>query len=136
MSGTTTATGGRLRASTRVAAAMLFLGGIILVSGYDLLREWTALQPKLAILSAVWIVAGLVASGCSLWLFSRRRDARPLWLGAAAAIVAGVTLGIGVLLHIVICAGPTCVYSRLIVAAGLIFFGIVAPRTVARSEAG
>ena len=123
------------RASTRVAAVMLFLGGVILVSGYDLLREWSALQPKLAILAFIWSAGGLVASGCSLWLFRRGRDAQPLWFGAAAAIVAGVTLGIGVLMHIVPCPGPTCVYSRLVVAAGLVFFGIVAPTVVVRSGA-
>ena len=112
-------------AHLRITLVMLFLGVVMLVSSGDFLREWSALQPALAVVTAIWALAGIVAAGCSLWLLFRR-DARPLWTGAAAAVVAGVNLGIGVLLHIVPCPGPTCV-SRLIVAGGLIFFGIIAP---------
>jgi hypothetical protein len=118
-------------ASLRVTLVMLFLGALMLVSGFGFLREWSALQPALAVLTSIWIVAGLIATGCSLWLLNRD-DRRLVWSGAAAAMVAGGSLGVGVLMHIVPCPGPTCVYSRMIVAAGLILFGLFAPTVTAR----
>ncbi len=119
------------RAGTRVTLVMLFLGGLMLVSGFGFLREWSALQPALAALTAIWMVAGLVAIGCSLWLLNRGSDRRLVWSGAAASMVAGLCLGVGVLMHIVPCPGPTCVLSRLIVAAGLVLFGLLAPTVTA-----
>jgi hypothetical protein len=122
----------RFGAGVRVTLVMLFLGGLMLVSGFDFLREWSALQPDLAVLTLIWFISGLIATGCSLWLINRGNDRRLVWSGAVAALVAGVSLGVGVLLHIVPCPGPTCVRSRLITAAGLIFFGLIAPRVTAR----
>jgi hypothetical protein len=122
----------RFGASLRVTLVMLFLGGLMLVSGFGFVREWSALQPALAVLTSIWIIAGLIATGCSLWLLNRDSDRRFVWSGAVAAMVAGVSLGVGVLMHIVPCPGPTCVRSRLITAAGLIFFGLIAPRVTAR----
>lgn len=120
----------RSHAHIRVGLVMLFLGGLILVSGYDFLREWSALQPALAVVTAVWSFAGVILTGCAVWFLVRRHDLRPLWSGAAAAVVAGLALGLAVLMHVVPCPGPTCVVSRLIVAGGLIFFGVLAPRIV------
>jgi len=122
----------RFGAGLRVTLVMLFLGGLMLVSGFGFVREWSALQPALAVLTSIWIIAGLIATGCSLWLLNQDSDHRFVWSGAAAAMVAGVSLGVGVLMHIVPCPGPTCVRSRLITAAGLIFFGLIAPRVTAR----
>jgi hypothetical protein len=122
----------RFGASIRVTLVMLFLGGLMLVSGFGFVREWSALQPALAVLTSIWFVAGLIATGCSLWLLNRGSDRRLVWSGAAANMVAGVSLGVGVLMHIVPCSGPTCVRSRLITAAGLVFFGLIAPRVTAR----
>lgn len=121
----------RLGASIRVTLVMLFLGGLMLVSAFGFLREWSALQPGLAALTSIWMVAGLIATGCSLWLLNRGNDRRLVWSGAAAAMVAGLSLGVGVLMHIVPCPGPTCVRSRLIVAAGLILFAFLAPTVTA-----
>jgi hypothetical protein len=125
----------RFGAGFRVTLVMLFLGGLMLVSGFGFVREWSALQPALAVLTSIWIIAGLIATGCSLWLLNRGSDPRFVWLGAAVAMVAGVSLGVGVLMHIVPCPGPTCVRSRLITAAGLIFFGLIAPGVTARRGA-
>ncbi len=121
----------RLGASIRVTLVMLFLGGLMLVSGFGFLREWSALQPALAALTSIWMVTGLIATSCSLRLLNRGSDRRLVWSGAAAAMVAGLSLGVGVLMHIVPCPGPTCVRSRLIVAAGLILFGFLAPTVTA-----
>jgi hypothetical protein len=65
----------RFGANIRVTVVMLFLGGLILVSGFGFLREWSALQPALAVLTSIWIVAGLIATGCSLSL-NRGSDRR------------------------------------------------------------
>ena len=51
-------------ASIRVTLVMLFLGGLMLVSGFGFVREWSALQPALAVLTSIWFVAGLIATGC------------------------------------------------------------------------
>ena len=117
----------RFGAGIRVTLVMLFLGGLMLVSSFDFLREWSALQPALAALASTWMVAGLIATGCSLWLLIGGTDRRLVLSGAAAAVIAGLSLGVGVLMHIVPCPGPTCVRSRLIVAVGLILFGLLAP---------
>ena|ERR1022692_3842193 len=122
----------RFGANIRVTVVMLFLGGLILVSGFGFLREWSALQPALAVLTSIWIVAGLIATGCSLSLLNRGSDRRLVWSGAVAAMVAGVSLGVGVLMHVVPCPGPTCVRSRLIVAVGYIVFGLLAPTVTTR----
>jgi len=122
-----------LSASIRIAPVMLFLSGVILVAGYAYLREWSALRPALAALTTIWVTAGAVAAVCSLWLLMRGGDPRPARCGGVAAIVAGVTLLIAVVLRIAPCSGPKCVISRLTIAAGLMLFGVLAPRTVARS---
>lgn len=54
---------------------MLFLGGLMLASGFGFLREWSALQPALAALTLVWMVAGsslqtvLYGSSITGWMF-------------------------------------------------------------------
>jgi riboflavin transporter FmnP len=111
----------------RVALVMLFLSVVILLSGYGFVREWSALQPALAAAVSIWLAAG-VAAGISSLLLLTRSSAAAVWCGAVAAVVAGATLVTGVALRIVPCSGPTCVYSRLIAAAGLILFGALAPR--------
>jgi hypothetical protein len=121
----------RFEGSLRVTLVMLFLGGLMLVSGFGFVREWSALQPALAALTSIWCVAGLVATACALWLLNRGNARWLVWPGAAAVLIAGVSLGAGVLMRIVPCSGPTCVYSRLVTAAGLIFFGLIAPRVTA-----
>lgn len=119
---------GTAHAGTRVAIVMLFLGGVILVSGYEYLLEWSALQPILAIVTLLWVGTGLLACGSALWLLSGSRGPGALWLGAAAAAAAGLTLAFGVLTHVVPCPGPTCVLSRLVAAAGLLLFALLAPK--------
>lgn len=119
----------------RIALVMLFLSGVIMVSGYNLLRDWSALQTVLAALTVIWVTAGAISAACSVWLLSRGGDLRPAWCGGAATLVAGVTLGIAVFMRIAPCSGPKCVLSRLIIAGGLMLFGVIAPRTAARSAA-
>jgi hypothetical protein len=114
---------------------MLFMGGLLLISGFDFVRELSALQPALAVLTSIWFLAGLITTGCALWLLTRAHDRWPVRLGAAAVIAAGISLSVGVLMHIVPCSGPTCVVSRLITAAGLVFFGLIAPGVTALESA-
>ena len=111
----------------RITIVMLFVGALTLYLGYQFLREWSALQPALAVVAGIWALSGLVAfaAGCRL-LLRRNSPTLPLGIGGAATILSGATLLAGVLARVVPCAGPTCVWSRLVSAAGLVLIGVVA----------
>lgn len=119
----------------RIAIAMLFVGPLILFLACQFVREWSALQPALAAGASLWVLTGLLTSGAGGWLLLRRSSpGLPLRVGGAATILAGATLLAGVLARVVPCAGPTCVRSRLVSAAGLMFFGLVASRKAGRQN--
>jgi len=119
----------------RVTIVMLFVECITFYLGYQFLQEWSALAPALALGSTLWVLSGLVTFGAALWLLVRHTPVKPsLWIGGAATILAGATLLAGVLVHVVPCPGPTCVRSRLVSAAGLVFFGVVAIRAAGRER--
>lgn len=117
----------------RVAISMLFMGCFAFYFGFDFVREWSSLQPALALCTTAWLLSGLVTAGAALWLLLRHTPRNPpLWIGGTGAIFAGATLLTGVLTHVVPCPGPTCVRSRLVSAAGLMFFGVLAFRAAWR----
>lgn len=121
------------RGILRVAIVMFFIGCFTFYSGFQFAREWSSLQPPLALGAALWLISGLVTSGAAFFLLLRHISPKPpLWIGGTATLVAGATLLIGVLIHVVPCPGPTCVRSRLVSAAGLMIFGALAFRAARR----
>lgn len=124
------------QANFRIALAMLLLGGAVLFGGYDFVRQWSALAPELAIVTVIWTIAGVAICVSAVLLLSQIRKTKPVWFGATFAAVAGATLSYGVLGRIIPCPGPTCVLSRLVAAAGLIFFSIVVPAVAVRNSKG
>lgn len=97
----------RIAVAIVAAAGMLFLGLLVSAMGYQTLREWSFISPAYASCGLLWVVAGPVMLVAGLWLLgSLGRNRIPLLVGGAATALAGVVLVVGVLTHVVPCAGP------------------------------
>lgn len=95
-------------ASVLVGVLMLLLGALLTQVALPAMLEWDALSGALKSIIAIWIVAGPVALACGLWLLvSLGRRNPPLWTGACALSTSGALMVVGVLTHVIPCAGPT-----------------------------
>lgn len=91
-----------------VAAGTIFFGFLVSTAGYSRLREWPFIHAGLATCGALWALAGPTMFVAGWWvLLSFGRRSTPLWLAGTASIVAGGTLLVGVLTHVVPCGGPS-----------------------------
>jgi hypothetical protein len=91
-----------------IAAIWLFFGYAISEAGYRVLSKWSSIGTAYAAVGALWVLAGPAMFGAGLWLLgSLGRHRIPLWLGAAAGILAGGSLVVGVLTYVVPCSGPS-----------------------------
>jgi hypothetical protein len=98
----------RIVVMSLVAAVTIFFGFLISREGYSILREWRAIGAAYAACGVLWILSGpAMFAGGSWVLASLGRRATPLWLAGAASVVAGGTLVVGVLTHVVPCSGPS-----------------------------
>jgi len=91
-----------------VAVGTVFFGFQVSRAGYSTLREWSSIGAGLTTCGALWALAGPTMCVAGWWVllsFGRRRA--PLWLAGAASVVAGGTLLVGVLTHVVPCSGPS-----------------------------
>ena len=91
-----------------VAAGAIFFGFLIFKAGYSTLREWRAIGAAFAACGVLWILSGpAMFAGGSWVLASLGRRSIPFWITGAACVVAGGTLLVGVLTHVVPCSGPS-----------------------------
>ncbi len=91
-----------------VAAVMLLFGYLVSTLGFKVLRDWSSISVLYAACGALWIVAGPAMLGAGAWILaSFAPQRRPLFVGGAAAFVAGAVLVVGVLTYVVPCAGPS-----------------------------
>ncbi len=94
--------------SIAIAAIWLFFGYAISQAGYRVLREWSSIGAAYATVGTLWLITGPAMFGAGLWLLGtlgRHRIA--FWLGAAAGMLAGASLVVGVLTYVVPCSGPS-----------------------------
>jgi hypothetical protein len=90
------------------AVATIFFGFIISRGGYSTLREWRSIGAGLLTCGTLWVLAGPIMFAAGWWaLVTFGGRATPLWLAGAASIVAGSSLVVGVLIHVVPCSGPS-----------------------------
>lgn len=90
------------------AAVMMCFGYAIFGAGYRTLRGWSSIGPAYAGIGILWLLAGPAMFGAGLWVLgSLGRHRIPLWIGGAAAVLAGVVLIAGVLTYVVPCSGPS-----------------------------
>ena len=91
-----------------VAVATIFFGFLVSRGGYMTLREWRSIGAGYATFGALWALAGPAMFLAGWWvLLSSGRRPTPLWLAGAASILAGGSLLVGVLTHVVPCSGPS-----------------------------
>jgi len=96
------------RAWPVVAIIAIFFGFLISKLGYSTLREWSAIGAGYSFCGMLWALAGPVMFVAGCWvLLTLGRRSMPLWLAGAGSIVAGGTLVVGVLSHVVPCSGPS-----------------------------
>ena len=91
-----------------VAAVTIFFGFLISRGGYMTLREWSSIGAGYSTFGVLWALAGPIMFVAGCWVLgSWGRREIPLWLGGAAAIIAGTVLVAGVLTHVIPCSGPS-----------------------------
>jgi len=92
-----------------ISLVLIFFGFLIAQAGYSMIhREWHSIGSALAACAVAWILAGPVMFVAGWWVLgSWGRREIPLWLGGAAAIIAGTVLVAGVLTHVIPCSGPS-----------------------------
>lgn len=91
-----------------MAAVTMFFGFAVSQGGYSTLREWRAIGAAYAACGVLWILSGpAMFVGGSWVLTSLGRRPTPFWLAGAASVVAGGSLVVGVLTHVVPCSGPS-----------------------------
>jgi hypothetical protein len=91
-----------------VAVGTIFFGFLASRGGYLTLREWRSIGAGLSTCGALWALAGPIMFVAGWWvLLTFGRRPTPLWLAGAASIMAGGTLLVGVLTHVVPCSGPS-----------------------------
>lgn len=93
---------------TPMAVVTILFGFLVSRMGYLTLREWASIRTGFSACGTLWALAGpiMFVAGCWALLSSGRRRT-PLWLAGTASIVAGGTLLVGVLTHVVPCSGPS-----------------------------
>lgn len=92
-----------------VAIVAIFFGFLISTRlGYMTLRQWSSISAGYSACGVLWALAGptMCVAGCWVLLTLGRRPT-PLWLAGASSIVAGGTVVVGVLTHVVPCSGPS-----------------------------
>jgi len=101
-------TGSRLLALV-LAFIIVVFGFLIFSSGYSVVhREWGSVGSAFAACAITWMLADLVMMAAGAWVLGSAGGQRiPLWLSGAAAAVAGTSLVVGVLTHVVPCSGPS-----------------------------
>jgi len=102
------------RTGSRVLAVVLALiivvfGFLMFSSGYSVVhREWSSIGSAFAACAVTWILMGLVMMAAGTWVLGSGGGQRlALCLSGAAAAVAGTSLVVGVLTHVVPCSGPS-----------------------------
>jgi uncharacterized membrane protein YphA (DoxX/SURF4 family) len=91
-----------------VVIATIFFGFLVSRGGYSTLREWRSIGAGYSTCGMLWALAGpiMFVAGCWVLLTLGRRPT-PLWLAGAGSIVAGSTVLVGVLTHVIPCSGPS-----------------------------
>lgn len=98
----------RIAVATALAVGMVFFGLIVSSAGYQVLRHWPSIGVAYAAFGVIWSLAGLAMVVAGVWVLgSLGRHRIPLWIGSAAAVVAGTVLVVGVLTYVIPCSGPS-----------------------------
>jgi hypothetical protein len=94
--------------SSLMAAWMLFFGILVSRGGYGTIRGWRFIGAAYAACGVLWMLSGPAMLVAGLWVLATLGQHRiALWMGGAAAAVAGAVLVAGVLTHVVPCSGPS-----------------------------
>ena len=90
-------------------ALMLVLFGILIcVGARQVLGQWMQISVAYSAIGVLWGVAGPAMVVAGVWaLSSLGRRPVPLWIGGAAAALAGGSLVAGVLTYVIPCSGPS-----------------------------
>jgi membrane protease YdiL (CAAX protease family) len=98
----------RIGLAVLAGAVMIFFGFVVGRGGYLIIREWRSVGTALAACGVLWILAGLAMFVAGWWVLGTLgRQRIPFRMGGAAAVVAGASLVVGVLTHVVPCSGPS-----------------------------
>lgn len=92
----------------RLALALLLLLGVVpAVAGYQIMRDWAAVQATLRLAGVAFALSGTTMLISAVWVFSTlgHRPA-PLWSGGIASIVFGSVLAAVTLTDVLPCSGP------------------------------
>jgi hypothetical protein len=91
-----------------LAVVMVFFGVLVLGAGRQTLGHWASIGAAYAACGVIWSLAGPAMVLAGLWsLGSLGRHRIPVWIGSAAAVVAGAVLVAGVLTYVIPCSGPS-----------------------------
>lgn len=92
----------------RIALSLPLLFGILMVvGGYQIVREWASESAALILTGLLILFCGTAMMLSAVWLLaSLGRKRTPLWAGGLASLVCATVVSVSTMCHVLPCSGP------------------------------